>query len=164
MALPHNFTWNMGVCVFLHFSSNMMTDVVISVILVEVCWVHQVSDFIQNSKVSLSHSKHDIWNQVIQPDPSITLFWLTDWHQFNGLFFQDNLGNLDFKKQEIMGWQWHQLDHMQIICTSLQTDNYASTSSLNFLQARCSSWCQTNSFKALKATVYTVWMQTNVST
>jgi len=27
------------------------------------------------------------------------------------------------------GWQWHQLDHMQIICTSLQTDNHASTSS-----------------------------------
>jgi len=21
-----------------------------------------------------------------------------------------------------MGWQWHQLDHVQIICTSLQTD------------------------------------------
>jgi len=35
-------------------------------------------------------------------------------------------------KQEMMGWQWHQLDHMQIICTSLQTDNVASTSSLNF--------------------------------
>ena len=29
-----------------------------------------------------------------------------------------------------MGWQWHQLDHMQIICTSLQTDNHASTSPL----------------------------------
>jgi len=41
-------------------------------------------------------------------------------------------------KQEIMQSQWHQLDHMQIICTSLQTDNYASTSSLNFLQA---GWC-----------------------
>ena len=27
-----------------------------------------------------------------------------------------------------MGWQWYQLDHMQIICTSLQTGNYASTS------------------------------------
>ena len=27
-----------------------------------------------------------------------------------------------------MGWQWHQLDHMQIICTSLQTANHASTS------------------------------------
>ena len=23
----------------------------------------------------------------------------------------------------MMGWQWHQPDHMQIICTSLQTDN-----------------------------------------
>jgi len=29
------------------------------------------------------------------------------------------------------GWQWHQLNHMQIICTSLQTDNHASTSSLH---------------------------------
>ena len=29
------------------------------------------------------------------------------------------------------GWQWHQLDHMRIICTMLQTDNYASTSLLN---------------------------------
>ena len=32
----------------------------------------------------------------------------------------------------MIGWQWHQLDHMQIICTSLQTDNYASTSPLSF--------------------------------
>jgi len=24
-------------------------------------------------------------------------------------------------KQEMMGWQWHQLDHMHIICTSLAT-------------------------------------------
>jgi len=30
-------------------------------------------------------------------------------------------------KQEIMGWQWHQLDNMQIICTSLQTYNDIST-------------------------------------
>ena len=26
-----------------------------------------------------------------------------------------------------MGWQWHQLGHMQIICTSLQTDNHTIT-------------------------------------
>jgi len=38
-------------------------------------------------------------------------------------------------EQEMMEWQWHQLDHMQIICTSLQTDNNAITSSLIFLQA-----------------------------
>jgi len=31
-------------------------------------------------------------------------------------------------KQEMMGWQWHQLDHMQILRTSLQTDNHASAS------------------------------------
>jgi len=49
-----------------------------------------------------------------------------------------------------MGWQWHHLDHMQIICTSLQTDNHDSTPSLNFLQAGCSFWCPTNSVKALK--------------
>ena len=35
-------------------------------------------------------------------------------------------------KQDMMGWQWHQLDTTQIICTSLQTDNHASTSSLSF--------------------------------
>jgi len=35
-------------------------------------------------------------------------------------------------KQEMMEWHWHQLDHMQIICTSLQTDNHANTSSLIF--------------------------------
>jgi len=38
-----------------------------------------------------------------------------------------------------MGWQWHQLDRMQIICFSLQTDNLASTLAVKFLQSRCSS-------------------------
>jgi len=32
----------------------------------------------------------------------------------------------------MMGWQWHQLDHMQLICITLQTDNYASTPSVIF--------------------------------
>ena len=50
-----------------------------------------------------------------------------------------------------MGWQWHELDHMRIICTSLQRNNHASTSSVNFLQAGCSSWQPTSSVKALKA-------------
>jgi len=50
----------------------------------------------------------------------------------------------------MIGWQWHQLDHMQIICTSLQTDNHASTPPLRFLQARCPSCRPANSVKALK--------------
>jgi len=33
-------------------------------------------------------------------------------------------------KQKMMGWQWHQLGHVQNICTLLQTDNDASNSSL----------------------------------
>ena len=32
----------------------------------------------------------------------------------------------------MMGWHWHQLDHMQIICNALQTDNHASTTPLSF--------------------------------
>jgi len=31
-----------------------------------------------------------------------------------------------------MGWQWHQPDRMQIICTLVQTDNHASTSSISY--------------------------------
>jgi len=55
-------------------------------------------------------------------------------------FFQDNLGKAAVEskpfwilmKQEMMGWQWHQLDYMQIICISIQTGNHASTPSLSF--------------------------------
>jgi len=32
----------------------------------------------------------------------------------------------------MLGWHWHQLDHMLIICTLLQTNNHAITSSLIF--------------------------------
>jgi len=53
-------------------------------------------------------------------------------------------------QQEMMGWQWHQLDHEQIICTSLQTDNHASTSSLNFYRLNAPFRCSANSIKVLK--------------
>jgi len=39
-------------------------------------------------------------------------------------------------KQEMTGWQRHQLNYMQNISISLQTDNYASTLSLNFFTGR----------------------------
>jgi len=32
----------------------------------------------------------------------------------------------------MMGWQWQQLDHMQIVCTLLHSDNHACTSPLRF--------------------------------
>ena len=38
---------------------------------------------------------------------------------------------LDFTEARDSEWQWHQLGHMQV-CTSLQTDNHASTPPLSF--------------------------------
>ena len=50
---------------------------------------------------------------------------------FNGLFSKTTYVSQHQKgkpfwillEQEIMVWQWHQLDYMQIICTLLHTDN-----------------------------------------
>ena len=64
--------------------------------------------------------------------------------------YQKGKTNLDFTEARDIEWQWHQLGHMQV-CTSLQTDNHASTPPLSFLQAGCPSCSPTNSVKALKA-------------
>ena len=48
--------------------------------------------------------------------------------------YQKGKTNLDFTEARDSEWQWHQLGHMQV-CTSLQTNNHASTPSLSFLQA-----------------------------
>jgi len=37
-------------------------------------------------------------------------------------------------KQEMVWWQWRQLDHMQNICTLLQTDNHVSTTHIFYSQ------------------------------
>jgi len=58
--------------------------------------------------------------------------------------------NLDFTEARDSEWHWHQLGHMQV-CTSLQTDNHASTPPLSFFTTGCPSCCPTNSVKALKA-------------
>jgi len=65
--------------------------------------------------------------------------------------YQKGKTNMDFTEARDCEWQWHLLGHMQV-CTSLQTDNHASTPPLNFLQAGCPSCHPTNSIKALKAT------------
>ena len=64
-------------------------------------------------------------------------------HPFNGLCsrttwvsrYQKGKTGLDLNATRDdggWGWQWRQLDHMQTICTSLQTDNHTNTSSVNF--------------------------------
>ena len=79
----------------------------------------------------------------------------THTHTFNGPFsgatwasrYQKGKTTLDFTGARDSEWQWHQLEHMQV-CTSLQTDNHASTPPLSFLQAGCPSCRPTNSIKA----------------
>jgi len=78
-------------------------------------------------------------------------------HPFNGPLsgttqvsrYQKGKTNLGFTEARDSEWQCHQLGHMQI-CTSLQTNNHASTPPLSFLQAGCPSCCPTNSVEALK--------------
>jgi len=45
--------------------------------------------------------------------------------------YQKGKTNLDFTEARDIEWQWHQLGRMQV-CTSLQTDNHASTRLLFF--------------------------------
>ena len=67
----------------------------------------------------------------------------THTHPFNGPLsgttrvsqYQKGKTNLDFTEARDSEWQWHQLDHMQD-CTSLQTDNHASTPPLSFFTGR----------------------------
>ena len=84
-------------------------------------------------------------------------------YPFNGLFsrttwvsrYQKGKTSLDLNEARdygvsgCSGINWI----VQTICTSLQTDNHTSTSSLNFY--RPAFWHQTNSVKALKAQTYT---------
>jgi len=65
-------------------------------------------------------------------------------------WYQKGKTNLDFTEARGSEWQWHQLGRMQV-CTSLQTDNHASTPPLSFFQTGCPSCHPTNSVKALKA-------------
>jgi len=63
-------------------------------------------------------------------------------HSFNGPLsgitrvsrYEKDKTNLDFTQARDGEWQWYQLGHMQV-CTSLQTDNHASTPTFSFFTA-----------------------------
>ena len=86
-------------------------------------------------------------SQFLKPEIKVIFHdTLTHTHTFNGPFsgttrvsqYQKGKTNLDFTEARDSEWQWHQLVHMQV-CTSLQTDNHASTPPLIFHN----SWMQT---------------------
>ena len=49
--------------------------------------------------------------------------------------YQKGKTSLDFTEARDSKWQWHHLGHMQV-CTSLRTDNHASTPPLSFFTDR----------------------------
>jgi len=75
----------------------------------------------------------------LNPDWLYLGYRLTPPHTFNGPFSQvsqylKGKTNLDFTEARDSEWQWHQLGRIQV-CTSLQTDNHASTPPLSCLHA-----------------------------
>jgi len=61
----------------------------------------------------------------------LTAFSRTTWVSW----YHKGKASLDLNEardDRVLGWQWHQLDHTQTICTSLQTDLHTNTSSHKF--------------------------------
>jgi len=69
----------------------------------------------------------------------VWVYITTHTHPFNGplsgttqvSWYQKGKTNPDFTEARDSEWQWHQLGHKKV-CTSLQTDNHASTPPLSF--------------------------------
>jgi len=84
---------------------------------------------------SACHHRHSAHT----PDAASPMHTHTHTHRFNGplsrtiqdSWYQKGRTNLDFTRARDSEWQWHLLGHMQV-CTSLQTDNRASTPPLSF--------------------------------
>jgi len=91
-------------------------------------------------QLNWTHPPHDSREEGLAPFLQILKCQYTHTHpSFNGPFsgttrvgrYQKGKNNLDFTEARDSEWQGHQLGHMQV-CTSLQTDNHASTSPLSF--------------------------------
>jgi len=86
--------------------------------------------------VTAKYYEH-IFTLVNQP---VTFYVCKNHYYYHGLFSRTTWVSRHKKdkpfwillEQETMGWQWHQLDHMQIICILFQTDNHTSTSPISF--------------------------------
>jgi len=67
--------------------------------------------------------------------------------------YQKGKANLDFTEARDSEWQWHQLSRMQV-CTSLQTDNHASTPPLSFFTGRMPFLPPNQQRQSIEGTVY----------
>ena len=108
-------------------------------------WSQPGSDRDCRPRVTRLCCPHGTWGQLVSSSSACFTF-LTQKHTLTHLFngplsgttwvgrYQKSKTSLDFTEARDSEWQWHQLYHMQV-CTSLQTDNHASSPPLSFLQA-----------------------------
>jgi len=98
----------------------------------------------QECKYTVAHKTGDTKQALTNFQNSFTgRFSTQHTHPFNGPFsgttqvsrYQKGKNNLDFTEARDSEWQWNLLDRMQV-CTSLQTDNHASTPPLSFFTGR----------------------------
>jgi len=94
-------------------------------------------------------SEHEIQNiQLLLPHLLNGLFSTTTWVS-SYLEGKTSLDLNEARDDAVWGWQWHQLDHMQTICTLIQIDNHTNTWSLNF--------CRPDALPDAQPTVWKHW-------
>jgi len=92
----------------------------------EDCWRTSSSDALPLVSNQLTHTHTHTHTHPVNGSLSRTT-WVSR--------YQKGKTNLDFTEARDSEWQWHQLGHMQV-CTSLWTDNHASTPPLSFFTGR----------------------------
>jgi len=109
----------------------------------------------------LIHGSLDPFKSVLQMASQLAMTNThTHTHPFNGPLSGTTQvswypkGKTNFTGARDSEWQWHQLSHMQV-CTSLQTDNHASTSLLKFFTNRIPFLPPNQQRQALKAYIHT---------
>jgi len=103
------------------------------------CWPepalsHNVHAIKYNFKISVNLILICQTMQTVHAQTEVIQQQLLLLHPFNGLIsrttwvsqHQEGKPFWILLQQEMIGWQWHQLDYMKIICASLHTDNHAS--------------------------------------
>jgi len=114
---------------------------------------HHWKPAVQAATVMLRMPAVDAQSPASQPRPLAKVFMT-----HVQVFFRKSLSKATFERklssvslalleQKMMGWQWHQENHMQIICTLLQTDNHTSSSSFRFYKG--TNGCRKTSFEPL---------------
>ena len=125
-----------------HSTDGRLRSDVIPTMRISESGVHRVSTWAEKTSVE-SVAGSSRCHSALSSCPVNKTYTHTHTHLFNCPLcgttrvsrYQKDKTNLDFTDARDSEWQWHQLGHMQV-CTSLQTDNHASTPSLSFFTGR----------------------------